>query len=296
MCCRHFRSFSVLSRDHHTMSRFSFPPPNTPLHHAYLDTARCLDTPGDLFFDPQRCRDELPMPALVPPDPTLLKNGIIEEDECAFWCQKCRFFYSVPCEPTEWPFCPYCGTNWHLVATGHLPFSASTEKEPCCYCCKQFAGKLDKLACTLCNFLLKKAVAGDVTSVLALGCMVPQRVAMKERQRLLEKLMPGVAEQSYPSVVPLGISILANNVDPVVCPPSLQAPFGDDWQICVDPSVPDPYSYILEQLKKNAEEGEDKKVSLVVLSPEEEEKQRRMFNGAVLEQRSFEFPPSPTQQ
>lgn len=122
-----------------------------------------VETPGEGFWDPERCRDDVPGPMFVPwcYVPPVLVGDLSKEENSSFICVHCRFFFFVKnADATSWPLCDICGLSFTLVATGHLPFATATEEDDCCYLCFQHQ-PLEKKACTLCNALLKKAIAGD---------------------------------------------------------------------------------------------------------------------------------------
>jgi len=130
---------------------------------------KMIELPGESFWDPERCRDDVPGPMFVPwcYVPPVLTMGRTQEEECAFLCVHCHFFFFVKLEQVQkegtWPLCDVCGLSFTLVATGHLPFATATEEDGCCFICEQHQ-PLEKKACSLCNTLVKKAVAGDAHS------------------------------------------------------------------------------------------------------------------------------------
>lgn len=132
---------------------------------------------SDGFWDPERCRDDVPAPLPVPSwdyIPPMLAKTVDQNSVWPWYCVHCKFFFFAgqQKEFDGWPLCDVCGITFNLIATGHLPFPAQTEEEPLCGFCFQSAGKLEKGACVNCNFLVGKTLAGDkyCGGLLKYGC------------------------------------------------------------------------------------------------------------------------------
>jgi len=130
-----------------------------------IAVARMVEFPGEAFWDPERCRDDVPTPLPVPWEyvPPVLTQGRSSQEEFCFLCVHCHYFFFVGLKEAQsnWPLCDVCGISFNLVATGNLPFASATDEDRPCLFCGQFGLTLDKLGCGPCNFLLKKAIEGD---------------------------------------------------------------------------------------------------------------------------------------